>query len=211
MTGLTVVEARQRLLILYALRWFPVGFLIPVVVLLMIERGLTLGQVGLVASVQGLVVLFLELPTGGLADMVGRRPVLLLAAGVNLLSIVILVVADEMWMFLIGLFLQGVFRALDSGPLDAWYVDTVLAVDPKAHYETGLSAAGVATGIAIAAGAMVSSGLVGLHPVTAVSALTNPVLFAVAAVVSATVPLFILVLFFQRQIVSGLTAGAVKG
>ena len=37
------------------------------------------------------------------------------------------------------------------------------------------------------------------------------VMFAVAAVVSATVPLFILVMFFQRQIVSGLTAGAVKG
>lgn len=37
------------------------------------------------------------------------------------------------------------------------------------------------------------------------------VMYAVAAVVSATVPLFILVLFFQRQIVSGLTAGAVKG
>ena len=37
------------------------------------------------------------------------------------------------------------------------------------------------------------------------------IMFAVAAVVSATVPLFILVLFFQRQIVSGLTAGAVKG
>ncbi len=37
------------------------------------------------------------------------------------------------------------------------------------------------------------------------------VMFAVAAVVSATVPLFILVVFFQRQIVSGLTAGAIKG
>ena len=37
------------------------------------------------------------------------------------------------------------------------------------------------------------------------------IMFAVAAVVSAVVPLFILVLFFQRQIVSGLTAGAVKG
>ena len=37
------------------------------------------------------------------------------------------------------------------------------------------------------------------------------VMYAVAAVVSATVPLFILVMFFQRQIVSGLTAGAVKG
>jgi trehalose/maltose transport system permease protein len=37
------------------------------------------------------------------------------------------------------------------------------------------------------------------------------VMFAVASVVSATAPLFVLVLFFQRQIVTGLTAGAVKG
>lgn len=37
------------------------------------------------------------------------------------------------------------------------------------------------------------------------------VMFAVAAVISATAPLFLLVMFFQRQIVSGLTAGAVKG
>ena len=34
---------------------------------------------------------------------------------------------------------------------------------------------------------------------------------AVAAAVSATVPLFFLVMFFQRQLVSGLTQGAVKG
>ena len=40
---------------------------------------------------------------------------------------------------------------------------------------------------------------------------TGNVMFAVAAVVSAMIPLFFLVLFFQRQIVSGLTAGAVKG
>ena len=37
------------------------------------------------------------------------------------------------------------------------------------------------------------------------------VMFAVAAVVSATAPLFLLIVFFQRQIVSGLMAGAVKG
>lgn len=37
------------------------------------------------------------------------------------------------------------------------------------------------------------------------------IMFAVAAVVSATAPLFFLVMFFQRQIVAGLTHGAVKG
>ncbi len=37
------------------------------------------------------------------------------------------------------------------------------------------------------------------------------VMFAVSAVVSVTAPLFVMIMFFQRQIVSGLTAGAVKG
>jgi multiple sugar transport system permease protein len=37
------------------------------------------------------------------------------------------------------------------------------------------------------------------------------IMYAVAAVVSAMAPLFVLVMVFQRQIVSGLTAGAVKG
>lgn len=37
------------------------------------------------------------------------------------------------------------------------------------------------------------------------------VMFAVSSVISVTAPLFLLVMFFQRQIVSGLTAGAVKG
>ena len=36
-------------------------------------------------------------------------------------------------------------------------------------------------------------------------------MFAVAAAVSITAPLFVMVMVFQRQIVSGLTAGAVKG
>lgn len=37
------------------------------------------------------------------------------------------------------------------------------------------------------------------------------IMFAVAAVVSVAVPIFVLVMFFQRYLVSGLTAGAVKG
>ena len=39
----------------------------------------------------------------------------------------------------------------------------------------------------------------------------DKIMYAVAAVVSAVIPLFLLILLFQRQIVSGLTTGAVKG
>ena len=36
-------------------------------------------------------------------------------------------------------------------------------------------------------------------------------MWAVASVVSATAPLFMIVMFFQRQLISGLPTGAVKG
>ena len=79
MTPLTVRSARRRYLALIALRWLPTGLLIPVTVLLALSRGLSLTEIGLVFSIQGLVVLALELPTGGLSDALGRRPVLIAA------------------------------------------------------------------------------------------------------------------------------------
>ena len=61
-TELDPRTARRRYLLLTALRWLPTGFTIPIYVLLPLSRGLSLTEIGLVFSVQGLVVLALELP-----------------------------------------------------------------------------------------------------------------------------------------------------
>ena len=90
MSALTVAQARHRFLFLLGLRWFPVGLMVPVFVLLPLERGLTIAQVGAAAAMQGITVLVLELPTGGLSDAIGRRPVLLLAGVINLASMTVL-------------------------------------------------------------------------------------------------------------------------
>jgi predicted MFS family arabinose efflux permease len=74
--------------------------------------------------------------------------------------------------------LQGVFRALDSGPLESWYVDTAHADDPTVPVERALSAAGLATGLAIAAGSLLSGALVAWHPVPSVTAIELPYLLA---------------------------------
>jgi MFS family permease len=177
---MTPRQVRLRYLVLLALRWLPVGLTIPVSVLLMRERGLTLAQIGLVAAVQGFVVLVLELPTGGLADAIGRRPVLIAASALYLTALILLAGAHEMGTFALVYLLQGIFRALDSGPLESWYVDASLHADPDARYEGGLSAGGAVLGVAIAAGALASAGLVALDPLPGVSALTGPVLAAVA-------------------------------
>lgn len=194
MSALTVRQVRRRYLTLHGLRWLPTGLMIPVMILLMQERGLSLPQIGLAFTAQGLLVLALELPTGGLADALGRRPLLIAAGMLNLVSLSLFAVADSFWLFFLVYAVQGIYRALDSGPLESWYVDATLAADPQAGYEKGLGHGGTVSGAAIGAGALLSGGLIALGPVGPVSALTMPVLVAVVAQAAALVALVVLLI-----------------
>ncbi len=181
--ALTAPEARRVLLLLTLTRWFPVGLTIGVTTLLPLERGLSLGQIGVVLSMQGFVVLGLELPTGGFADALGRRPLLVAATVVGLVSAVLFALAHTFLAFVVAMLLQGVYRALDSGPLEAWYVDTAQADDPDVAVEGGLAKAGTMLGAAIAGGAVLSGGIIAWHPVTALTALENAYWLAVVFIV----------------------------
>jgi predicted MFS family arabinose efflux permease len=154
----------RQFALLNALRWLPTGLLLPVTVVLMQSRGLSLGEIGLVVTVQGAAVILLELPTGGLADALGRRPVLLLASALDVASLALLLSARSPGAFMLAGLVQGAFRALESGPLEAWYVDSSLAVDPGAAIERGLARGTCALGLAISAGALMAAGLTA-HPV----------------------------------------------
>lgn len=180
--AIDATRLRWRYFVLLALRWLPAGLVVPVLVLLPLERGLSLGQLGLAAAAQGIVVILLELPTGGLADTLGRRPVLLIAGIVNMVSLAVFSVADVLPMLAIFFALQGVYRALDSGPLESWYVDALLDIDPEAPLERGLGGGAVVMGVAIGTGALASSALVTLDPFTAVTPLAIPVYIALALV-----------------------------
>src|SRR3954466_15915947 len=205
MTALDARSARTRYLVLVALRWLPTGLLIPVIVLLALSRGLSLTEIGFVFSLQGLVVLFLELPTGGLTDALGRRPVLILASVVAVVSMSLVYVADSVALFAVAMILQGVFRALDSGPLEAWYVDATLAADPSAEIEHGLSAGSTVLSLAIAVGALLSGALVALHPVEAIAALALPLLVAIGLAIVNVVA--IVALMSEIRPARGMTGG----
>ncbi len=206
MTTLDVRAARRRYLVLVALRWLSTGLLIPVMVLLALSRGLSLTEIGLVFSIQGLVVLFLELPTGGLSDALGRRPVLILANVIGLLSLGLFYSADSVGLFAAAMALMGVYRALDSGPLEAWYVDATLVADPDNEIEKGLSAGSTVLSLAIAFGALLSGGIVALDPTDSVPALALPVLVAIAIGVVNLVA--IVLLMSEVRVARGI--GAVK-
>jgi MFS family permease len=128
------------------------------------------------SSVAGLVVFLLELPTSGFADAFGRKPLLVASGIVNVLAAGMFILADSFWSFALAAGLMGVFRALDSGPLEAWFVDTVHESEPGADVDTDLAAQGTLLGVGIAAGALVSGALVWWHPLTGSSALLLPLL-----------------------------------
>jgi predicted MFS family arabinose efflux permease len=168
----------RRFVALNALRWLPTGLLIPVTAVLMQSRGLSLAQIGLVMAVQGAVVIVLELPTGGLSDALGRRPVLLVASALDVVSLLLLLTAHSPGAFMLAGAVQGVFRALDSGPLEAWYVDTSLRLDPDAVIERGLAHGVSAIGLAISAGALAAAGLTSLPSIGGVDPLAVPLAVA---------------------------------
>jgi MFS family permease len=169
----------RAFLVCHALRWLPIGFVIPILVLVPTERGLALPAVGLMFAAYGLTTALLELPTGGLADTLGRRPVLLVATVADTGLLLALGFGTTAWHFLAGAVLGGLGRALLTGPLESWYVDSVRAADPGIALRPGLSAAGFAEGTALAAGALLSALLptigTGLPLDGPVSQLTLPV------------------------------------
>jgi MFS family permease len=166
----------RRHVVLTVLRWLPTGLMLPVLVVLMQSRGLSLAEIGLVSATQGVIVLVLELPTGGLADALGRRAVLVAASMLELSSLALLVTAHSLPAWAV----QGVYRALESGPLDAWYVDASQAADPSADIEAGMARMITAVGLAIATGALGAAGLTVWQPVGGLEPLVLPVLVAMA-------------------------------
>lgn len=210
MNPLGVASIRRRYLVLIGLRWFQTGLLIPIFTLLMLDRGLSLVDIGIVGSVSGLVILVLELPTGGLSDALGRRPVLILAYVFALAGLAALFLAESLAGFAVSAVLTATFRALDSGPLEAWFVDETHAADPDAHIETGLAAGSSVLSLGIAGGALLAGALIAFDPVEAVDTLSLPVLGALVISVVNVVAVLVLMTETRHGRGPGAVAASVR-
>ncbi len=152
----------RNFILLRALRWLPVGLVLPFLILTPVARGLDLGAVGAVFAVHSAVLIVLEVPSGALADTFGRRRVLLVGAALTAASLGTFAVAQDVLAFMASVAALGIGRALISGALEAWYVDSLRALDPVAPLARGLSRGTAAEAIALGLGALVGGGLVSL-------------------------------------------------
>ncbi|MFD4694375.1 MFS transporter [Streptomyces sp. NPDC058463] len=167
-TGLDERTARRRFVAVSFLFWLPAGLTAAPMVLLFTERGLALAAVAAAFAAHSLTAAALELPTGGLSDVIGRRTVLAGAGILNVCALALIGLGTAGWVLALGMALMGAGRALSSGPAEAWYVDTVHARSgPDADLRTGLARGGAASSAALALGMLLGGALpwlLGLGP-----------------------------------------------
>jgi MFS transporter, DHA1 family, quinolone resistance protein len=133
---------------------FAMGLTVAVVALALTDRGMDLFQISLLFGVYSLTTMLMELPFGGLADSIGRKPVFLTAVVASLISLVLFLSTSDFYVLALSFAFIGFGRALRSGTLDAWFVETFKAIAPNVDVQPALAKAQWANAVGLAIGAV---------------------------------------------------------
>ena len=118
-----------------------------------IDKGLELWMVGLILGLGPVVTAALEVPFGMLADRHGRLRIYRLSVLIILINLAMLSLFHSVPMFIAASVLGGIGQALQSGSLDAWYVQQLnqRGEGEKLEILSGHLQAAMAAGMAVAA------------------------------------------------------------
>ena len=130
------------------------GLTVAVVALALTDRGMDLFQISLLFGVYSVTTMTMELPFGGLADNIGRKPVFLAAVAASLISLALFLSTSDFYVLALSFAFIGFGRALRSGTLDAWFVETFKAAAPNVDVQPALAKAHWANAMGLAVGAV---------------------------------------------------------
>ncbi|MGJ5621503.1 MFS transporter [Sulfitobacter sp. MF3-043] len=133
---------------------FAMGLTVAVVALALTDRGMDLFQISLLFGIYSLTTLTMELPFGGLADSIGRKPVFLTAVVASLISLALFLSTSDFYVLALSFAFIGFGRALRSGTLDAWFVETFKAAAQNVDFQPALAKAQSANAVGLAVGAV---------------------------------------------------------
>ena len=133
---------------------FAMGLTVAVVALALADRGMDIFQISLLFGIYAITAMAMELPFGGVADNIGRKPVFLAAVFASLVSLVLFLLAGDFYVLALSFAFIGFGRALRSGTLDAWFVETFKANAPNVDVQPALAKAQWANAMGLAVGAV---------------------------------------------------------
>ncbi len=131
-----------KLYVIKGLKWFMVAM--PIVVLFFQENGLSLQQVMILQGIYSFMVAAMEIPSGYLADVFGRKHTMILGTIFCFLGFLVISLSFNFWYFFIGEIILGIGSSFISGADSALMYDS-LAESKKEEEYTKVE--GVAYGI----------------------------------------------------------------
>ncbi len=141
---------------------FSMGVIIPVFSLVFLSKGLGLEQLAIVMGVMSFTVILLELPTGILADLWGKKRVFLLSVGFSCIGVVIILLGGSFAMLCLGMAATGMGRALSSGSLESLYIDDFVSKYGNSALPAVLTRLNILEPAGLAAGAALGGFLPGI-------------------------------------------------
>ncbi|MBO7645150.1 MAG: MFS transporter [Alphaproteobacteria bacterium] len=106
----------------------------PVIILVYINKGITLGDFFLIQGLFRLAAFLFEIPSGYLSDRFSRRHVLIFGVTIHLIGYATLAIAYGFWQIVMGEALLGVASALFSGTLEAYTYDLLKRNHTQKHF-----------------------------------------------------------------------------
>ncbi|MFH1978396.1 MAG: MFS transporter [Candidatus Aenigmatarchaeota archaeon] len=100
-------------------------FFVPVLALFYIASQVPIEEFAIILSVFALVTLALEIPSGVVADLLGKKRTLLVARFIYIIEIILLAFFNGFWLFLVAKILSGVAVSMTSGTNTALLYDTL--------------------------------------------------------------------------------------
>ncbi|MDF2543787.1 MAG: transporter [Herbinix sp.] len=127
----------KNIIMLYTITFFD-GFILAYVIerLFWAERGLTITMVVATEIVYGITVALFEIPSGIMADILGRKRMLLIAASLSVCEFIIIYFAHGFWLFALAVLVAGISNALKSGSLQAIMYDSLAVEGKESKFET---------------------------------------------------------------------------
>lgn len=140
--------------VLYFLNFYLSGLLIPVLSLLLIEKGATLSNLSIILGLYAFTVVLLELPTGIMADLFGRKKTFCLSLVISTIGFIIILFGKGFAFMCLGIMFYGISKALASGSFDALFIDYYIEHNGKDHLHNITSRLSVLEALGLSAGAV---------------------------------------------------------
>jgi len=97
-------------------------------------RGLSLGEIGLLETVGGLVIMLSEIPTGAIADLMGRRWSISMGMFLSVVGLILYGLADSFWLVALSYVPWMIGYTMTSGADSALLYDSLKAVGREDQY-----------------------------------------------------------------------------